>query len=115
MDELRVRLGRLTDAWAGPVDEVRRDPDDALVLHGADLRPARSRGDLLRLRRVICCREHDDLRIATQDLFGGELRVRARRAGRDVHTARDLDEVVDVGPGADGEDLAGIGRVDLLV
>src|SRR5258705_5114569 len=115
MDELRVGLRRLADAWAGPVDEVRRDGDDAFVLHRTDGRPAGSRGDLIRLRGIVGRRENDDLRIAPQYLFGGELRVRARCAGRDVHTARDLDEVMDVRPGADGEDLRGIRRVDLVV
>src|SRR6266850_1135380 len=115
MNELRVGLRGLADAWAGPVDEVGRDGHDAFVLHRADRRPAGARRYLLRFGGVVRGGEHDDLGIAAQDLLGGELRVRARRARRDVLSARDLDEVVDVRAGADGEDLVRVRGIDLVI
>src|SRR5438093_8432272 len=115
MHELRVRLRGLADARTGPVDEVRRDREDALVPHRADDRPARPRGHLVGFGRVVGRGEDDDLGIAPEDLLRGELRIGARRPGRDVLAAGDLDEVVDVRPGANGEDLRRVRGVDLVI
>src|SRR5438067_988155 len=96
VNELRVCLGGLAHARTRPVDEVRIDREDAVVLYRGDDRPALPPRDIDRLRGVRVRRENDDLGIASEDLLGGELRVRRRRAGRDVHAPGDVDEVVDV-------------------
>src|SRR5438309_2515801 len=115
MYELRVRLGRFADPRPWPVDEVWVDGEDAVVLDRRDDRPALSRRDVTGLRGVRVRGEDDDLRVASQDLFGRELRVRRRRARRDVHATRDVDEIVDVRPRANCEDLRRIRRVDLVI
>src|SRR5687767_14162274 len=115
MHEPRIGLRGLADARPGPVDEVGRDADDAFVLYRGDRGPAGSRDDLFRLGGIVRVGEDDDLRIAPQDLLRRELRVRARSPCRDVLAARDLDQVMDVRPRPDCEDLGGIGSVDLVI
>src|SRR5438309_4324786 len=115
MYELRVRLGRFADPRPWPVDEVWVDGEDAVVLDRRDDRPALSGRDVTGLRGIRVRGEDDDLRVASQDLFGRELRVRRRRARGDVHATGDVDEIVDVRAWADREDLRRIRRVDLVI
>src|SRR5688500_785453 len=115
MHETRVRLRGFADAWTGPVDGGGCDAHDAGVLDRGDGSLAGSRGDLFRPGGMVRGGDGDDLGIAPQDLLRGQLRIRARRARRDVLPAGDLDEVVDVRPGPYGEDLRRIGRVDLVI
>src|SRR6266852_8484804 len=105
MNELRVCLRGLPDAGPRSVDEVRVDGEDPVALDRRDDRPALSRCDVAGLRRVRVRGENDDLGVGLQDFLGGELRVRRRRARRDVGAAGDVDEVVYVRTWPDREDL----------
>src|SRR5688572_29762385 len=112
--ELRVRLGCLAHARSRPAREVRGDRIDPLAPDRRDAGPAGACRDLLRRDAVVRVGQDDDLWIRTHELLGGELRVRTRRASRDIHAAGELDEIVNERSRPDRERLRGVGGVDLV-